>query len=54
MNAKVVENYKVNQITPMMSMTITTLQQKPQHLLSPSTFNDGIDIVKSLYLKCTS
>jgi hypothetical protein len=53
MNEKVVESYKVNQITPMMSMTITTLQHKPQHLLSPSTFNDDVDIIKWFYLKCT-
>jgi hypothetical protein len=54
MNEKVVESYKVNQITPMMSMTITTLQQRPQHLLSPSTFSGDFDIVKWVYLKCTS
>jgi hypothetical protein len=54
MNEKIVETYKVNQITLMMSMTITTLQHKPQHLLSPSTFSDDINIVKWLYLKCTS
>jgi hypothetical protein len=54
MNENCVENYNVNQITPMMSMKITTLQHKPQHLLSPSTLNDDVDIVKWLYLKCTS